>query len=166
MREEIEAITPIHDESPEENFDGAEEVHAGEEHNGDSDSSTVEPNTDNDKPIEVDSTATETEESVKNTPKATQQAEALKAALRRAQATQKGAGKPQANRQGMQAKKPVGDKVDDKRRTMLLGKKATRTITADNGEVVVNEGAEITEEVLHRARIANKYIELSMNYTA
>ncbi|MBQ7476572.1 MAG: hypothetical protein IJT06_04165 [Selenomonadaceae bacterium] len=85
--------------------------------------------------------------------------------MRRAQATQKGAGKLQPNRQGSQTKKPVSDK-DDKRRAMLLGKKATRTITADNGEVIVNEGAEITEEVLHRARIANKYLELSMNYTA
>lgn len=87
----------------------------------------------------------------------------MKAALRRAQA--KGTGKPQPNRQGSQTKKPVSDK-DDKRRAMLLGKKATRTITADNGEVIVNEGAEITEEVLHRARIANKYMELTMNYTA
>ena len=86
----------------------------------------------------------------------------MKEALRRAQAT-KGSGKPQPNRQTAQTKKPVSD---DKRRAMLLGKKATRTITADNGEIVVKEGDEITEEVLHRARIANKYIELSMNYTA
>ena len=64
-------------------------------------------------------------------------------------------------------KKIPNDKaVDDRRRTMLLGKKATRTITADNGDVVVAEGAEITEEVLHKAKVANKYIELSMNYTA
>ena len=122
--------------------------------------------TTNDEPIEIEATAAEAEESVKNTPKVTQQAQALKEALRRAQANQKGSGKPQPNRQGAQTKKPVSEKVDDKRRTMLLGKKATRTITADNGEIVVKEGAEITEEVLHRARIANKYIELSMNYTA
>ena len=65
-------------------------------------------------------------------------------------------------------KKIPNDKsaVDDRRRTMLLGKKAARTITADNGEVIVSEGAEITEEVLQKAKLANKYIELSMNYTA
>ena len=144
-------------------MDGTEEFQAGEEHNGDSDSPAVEVNDAGDEPIEVEPTATETEESVKNTPKATQQAEALKAALRRAQA--KGTGKPQPNRQGSPAKKPVNDKMDDKRRTMLLGKKATRTITAGNGEVIVNEGEEITEEVLRKARIANKYMDLSMNHT-
>ena len=116
-------------------------------------------------PIEVP--VNEVEESVKNTPKVTQQAEALKAALRRAQASQKTTGKtPQQNRQNPQAKKTPNDRtVDDRRRTMLLGKKSTRTITADNGDLIVEEGAEITEEVLQKAKLANKYIELSMNYT-
>ena len=112
-------------------------------------------------PIEIPST--EVEESVKNTPKVTQQAEALKAALRRAQANQKTSKTPQQNRQNPQNKKPSA--VDDRRRTMLLGKKATRTIKADNGDVIIDEGAEITEEVLQKAKLANKYIELSMNYT-
>ena len=90
----------------------------------------------------------------------------MKAALRRAQANQKSAKNPVSNRPNPQKKIPNDKAVDDRRRTMLLGKKATRTITADNGDVVVAEGAEITEEVLHKAKVANKYIELSMNYTA
>ena len=91
----------------------------------------------------------------------------MKAALRRAQANQKSAGKnPVSNRPNPQKKIPNDKAVDDRRRTMLSGKKATRTITADNGDVVVAEGEEITEEVLHKAKVANKYIELSMNYTA
>ena len=87
----------------------------------------------------------------------------MKAALRRAQANQKSSKNPQQNRQNPQNKKSPA--VDDRRRTMLLGKKSTRTIKADNGEVIVEEGAEITEEVLQKAKLANKYIELSMNYT-
>lgn len=155
---EVEGITPIEDEENVESAEGETiEIPAGDESEND-----VESESEEDAPIEIEAPAQE-EESVKNTPKVTQQAEALKAALRRAQAN-KGAGKgPQQNR-NPQGKKPVGDKVDDRRRTMLLGKKAGRTITADNGDVIVEEGAEITEEVLQKAKLANKYIELSMNY--
>ena len=154
---EVEGITPIEDEEPVESIeDDVTEIS--------SDESEVE-NTESaeDAPIEIEA-PTADEESVKNTPKVTQQAEALKAALRRAQANQKGAKGSQPNR-NPQGKKPSGDKVDDRRRTMLLGKKAERTITADNGDVIVEKGAEITEEVLQKAKLANKYIELSMNYT-
>ena len=84
----------------------------------------------------------------------------MKAALRRAQANQKGGAKPH----NPQAKKPTDKPVEDRRRAMLLGKKAARTITADNGEVIVESGAEITEEVLQKATLANKFIELTMNY--
>ena len=151
---EIESITPIEEETVENAEFESEEV-------------TSEPESENvaeeSAPIEVEAPVSD-EESVKNTPKVTQQAEALKAALRRAQANQKPVGKnPQQARQNPQNKK--NDKVDDRRRTMLLGKKAARTISADNGEVIVAEGAEITEEVLQKAKLANKYIELSMNYT-
>ena len=90
----------------------------------------------------------------------------MKAALRRAQANQKSSKPAQPNRPNAQKKIPNDKAVDDRRRTMLLGKKAARTITADNGDVIVAEGAEITEDVLQKAKLANKYIELSMNYTA
>ncbi len=89
----------------------------------------------------------------------------MKAALRRAQANQKGGAKPQPGRTNPTAKKPTDKPVEDRRRAMLLGKKAARTITADNGEVIVESGAEITEEVLQKAKLSNKFIELSMNYT-
>ena len=149
---EVEGITPI-DEEPVIQIP-ADDAQNFSESTGESESD----NTEEEQPVEIQP-APETVESVKNTPKVTQQAEALKAALRRAQANQKNTAKtPQSN-------KKSGDKaVDDRRRTMLLGKKATRTITADNGEVIVSEGSEITEEVLQKARLANKYIELSMNY--
>ena len=86
----------------------------------------------------------------------TAQAEALKAALKRAMANQKAAQKSSA--------KSTEKTGEERRKMMLLGKKATRTITADNGTVIVEAGADITEEVLQKAKLANKFIELSMNY--
>lgn len=54
-------------------------------------------------------------------------------------------------------------KVDDKHRKFLLGKKASRRIETDNGVVIVDQGGEITEEVLQKAKLAGKFVELSMN---
>jgi len=51
----------------------------------------------------------------------------------------------------------------DRPRRFLLGKKATRTIKMDNGVVIVEAGADITEEVLQKAKLGNKFIELSMS---
>ena len=51
---------------------------------------------------------------------------------------------------------------EDRHRRFLLGKKATRTIKMDNGVVIVEAGADITEEVLQKAKLGNKFIELSM----
>lgn len=62
------------------------------------------------------------------------------------------------------AQKAAADKASEERhRRFLLGKKAARTIKMDNGIVIVNEGQDITEEVLQKAKLANKFIELSMN---
>ena len=52
---------------------------------------------------------------------------------------------------------------EDRHRRFLLGKKATRKIEMDNGIVIVDAGAEITEEVLQKAKLANKFTELAMN---
>lgn len=58
----------------------------------------------------------------------------------------------------------AADKATEERhRRFLLGKKASRKIMTDNGVVIVEEGADITEEVLQKAKLANKFIELSMN---
>ena len=52
---------------------------------------------------------------------------------------------------------------EDRHRRFLLGKKATRTIKMDNGVVIVEAGADITEEVLQKAKLGNKFIEFSMS---
>ena len=85
----------------------------------------------------------------------TNQAEALKAALKRAMANQQKAAPTE---------KPAPKKSAGK--MPLLGKKAVKTIIADNGNVIIEEGEQITEEVLQKAKIANKLIELSMNCVA
>ena len=54
-------------------------------------------------------------------------------------------------------------KFDDKHRKFLLGKKAARRIETDNGIVIVEQGGEVTEEVLQKAKLAGKFVELSMN---
>ena len=70
------------------------------------------------------------------------------------------------------AEEPVAEPAEDKsaervnedrHRRFLLGKKATRTIKMDNGVVIVEAGADITEEVLQKAKLGNKFIELSMS---
>ena len=91
----------------------------------------------------------------------TQQAEALKAALKRA--IEKGAGGKNSagtKKTPAQSKRLV---VDEKRPLMLLGKKAAKTIKASTGAIIVEAGAEITEEVLQKARLAGKFFDLSMN---
>ena len=87
----------------------------------------------------------------------TQQAEDLKAALKKARESQ------QTQKPMTSQKKQVEKAVDERRRRVLLGKHATKTITAESGTIVVEAGAEVTEEVLQRARLSNKFIELSMN---
>lgn len=61
------------------------------------------------------------------------------------------------------AEEDTGKKFDDKHRKYLLGKKASRRIETDNGMVIVEQGGEITEEVLQKAKLAGKFVELSMN---
>lgn len=54
-------------------------------------------------------------------------------------------------------------KFDEKHRKYLLGKKAGRRIETDNGMLIIEQGGEITEEVLQKAKLAGKFVELSMN---
>lgn len=61
------------------------------------------------------------------------------------------------------AKQSADKTTEERHRRFLLGKKAARTIKMDNGIVIVEAGADITEEVLQKAKLANKFIELSMN---
>ena len=62
-----------------------------------------------------------------------------------------------------QAKQLSDKAVEERHRRFLLGKKAARRIATDHGIVIVEAGADITEEVLQKAKLANKFIELSMN---
>ena len=89
----------------------------------------------------------------------TRQAEDLKAALKKAKASKQSTDAASQSSQKKQAEKAV----DERRRRVLLGKHATKTISTESGKVVVEAGAEVTEEVLQRARLSNKFIELSMN---
>ena len=90
----------------------------------------------------------------------TRQAADLKAALQKAKAGKK---KSADSTLPLSQKSQVERAVDERRRRVLLGKHATKSIITDNGITVVEAGAEVTEEVLQRARLANKFIELSMN---
>jgi len=54
-------------------------------------------------------------------------------------------------------------RFEEKQRKYLLGKKAARRIETDNGLLIVEQGGEITEEVLQKAKLAGKFVELSMN---
>ena len=50
-----------------------------------------------------------------------------------------------------------------RQRKYLAGKKATRKITGTGGQVIVDEGGVITEEIIEKALSMDKYIELTMN---
>ena len=64
-------------------------------------------------------------------------------------------------------KSEASDKPDksvmDRHRRFLLGKTVARDIEANNGEIIAKTGEEITDEILQKAQLAGKLIELSMN---
>ncbi|VBB05983.1 Hypothetical protein LUCI_1194 [Lucifera butyrica] len=65
-----------------------------------------------------------------------------------------------------QPEQPTDDsakKFDERHRKFLVGKKASRRIETDHGVVIVEQGGEITEEVLQKAKLAGKLVELSMS---
>ncbi len=51
----------------------------------------------------------------------------------------------------------------ERHRRFLIGKKASRDILAGTSAIIVKAGSPITEEVLQKAQLAGKLIELSMN---
>ena len=61
---------------------------------------------------------------------------------------------------------PVDDAAqlfEEKQRRYLLGKRVNRRITANDGSTLIEQGAEITEDILQRIREEDKMIELTMN---
>ncbi len=54
-------------------------------------------------------------------------------------------------------------KIEEKSKRFMIGKKATRRIQTDSGLLIVEQGGEITEEVIQKAKLANKFVELTMS---
>jgi hypothetical protein len=55
---------------------------------------------------------------------------------------------------------------EERQRQYLLGRKAGKRIETETGEVVLEEGETITEELMDKAKAAGKFTELSMNTRA
>lgn len=55
---------------------------------------------------------------------------------------------------------------EERQRQYLLGRKASKRVETETGEVVIEEGEIITEEVMDKAKAAGKFTELSMNTRA
>lgn len=70
---------------------------------------------------------------------------------------------PKAEEKKADTQAKQADKATEERhRRFMIGKKASRKITTDNGVTICEEGAVVTEEILQKAQLANKVIELSM----
>ena len=52
---------------------------------------------------------------------------------------------------------------EEKQRRYLLGKRVNRRILTNDGSLIIEQGAEITEDILQRIREEDKMIELTMN---
>ncbi len=74
------------------------------------------------------------------------------------------AAEPEAAGRSTASEDPV-DLFEARQRQYLSGKKATRRITGTGGQVIVEEGGVITEEIIEKALAMDKYIELTMNVT-
>lgn len=55
---------------------------------------------------------------------------------------------------------------EERQRQYLLGRKAGKRIETETGEVVIEEGETITEELMDKAKASGKFAELSMNTRA
>ncbi len=55
---------------------------------------------------------------------------------------------------------------EERQRQYLLGRKTSKRVESDGGEVIAEEGQLITEELLDKAKAAGKFTELSMNTKA
>ena len=53
--------------------------------------------------------------------------------------------------------------TEERHRRFLLGKKVVRPVATATGFVIAEVGATVTEEILQKAKLANKIVELSMN---
>lgn len=54
-------------------------------------------------------------------------------------------------------------KFEERQKKFLIGKKATRRIVTDNGTEIIDQGEEVTKEIIQKANLAGKFVELSMS---
>jgi uncharacterized protein YrrD len=54
-------------------------------------------------------------------------------------------------------------KFEERQKKFLIGKKANRRIVTDNGTEIVDQGQEVTDEIIQKAKLAGKFVELSMS---
>ena len=101
-------------------------------------------------------------EAPKAEPKTEAKPEAKAAPKAEAKAEPKAEAKPEAKAADPSIQMADKD-TEERHRRFLLGKTVTRKLTTDSGVVLVNEGDTVTEEVLQKVKIANKFIDLSMN---
>lgn len=53
---------------------------------------------------------------------------------------------------------------EQRQRQYLIGKKVTKTIHTTTGQIIINSGDVITEELINEVKLNGKLIELVMNY--
>lgn len=83
------------------------------------------------------------------------------AAPAKKESSRTGAGVADKEKSGA-ASDPV-EVFEARQRQYLAGKKATKKIVGTGGQVIVDEGAVITEEIIEKSLSMDKYIELTMN---
>ena len=117
------------------------------------------------KQVTIIDSDTATEKKAEAAPAAPAPAPAAPAPEKKAEEKQPEAKKeePKAEEKKADAQAKQADKATEERhRRFMIGKKASRKITTDNGVTICEEGAVVTEEILQKAQLANKVIELSM----
>lgn len=71
---------------------------------------------------------------------------------------------PAAEAKTQESAESAADRATEERhRRFLLGKKVIRQVTTDNGLVIAEVGATVTEEILQKAKLSNKIVPLSMS---
>ena len=117
------------------------------------------------KQVTIIDSDTATEKKAEAAPAAPAPAPAAPAPEKKAEEKQPEAKKeePKAEEKKADTQAKQADKATEERhRRFMIGKKASRKITTDNGVTICEEGAVVTEEILQKAQLANKVIELSM----
>ncbi len=68
--------------------------------------------------------------------------------------------KPQPEEEVKKPEEQVQAILDQRQHDFLIGKKVKKDLLADDGTLILKAGDTITEQVLEKAKAANKYLEL------